>query len=444
MNLKASFFTPPRIMVAGFVGLIILGAMLLMLPVATIDGEGLSFLDAVFTSTSAVCVTGLVVVDTGSTFTTFGQLVILCLIQIGGLGFMTFATFFAILLGKKISLRERLLLQEALHQVSLEGIVRLAKYVIIVSFLIEGTGAVVLTLRWSADLGWSQALYYGIFHAVSAFNNAGFDLFGNSLMNYAGDWIVNLTVAALIITGGLGFAVLADFYSHGRLRRFSLHSRIVVHTSVILILAGTAVIFVLEFSNPQTLGPLALSDKGLAALFQAVSPRTAGFNTIGIPELRDSTILVILVLMFIGASPGSTGGGVKTTTFVAVALLVVNIFRGNNTVVIKERTLSSGIIQKAVAIMASAMLWIFLITLLLTITEDAPFLMILFEVVSAFGTVGLTLGLTPDLSSIGKWAIILTMFIGRLGMITLVFALAQRTKGGHAKMKYPEEHLIIG
>ena len=444
-RIKKSIFTPPRVLVSGFAGVILLGALLLTLPLATVDGEGLNFLDAVFTSTSAVCVTGLVVVDTGSTFTRFGQLVILTLIQIGGLGFMTFATFFAILLGKKISLKERLLLQEALHQVSLEGIVRLAKYVIAISFIIEGLGALILTLAWSSDLGWGKALYYGIFHSISAFNNAGFDLFGTSLTTYVDDWIVNLTVMALIITGGLGFAVLADFYSHRHLRRFSLHSRIVVQTSAILIVIGAIVIFALEFSNPQTLGNLALTDKGLAALFQAVTPRTAGFNTIGIPELRDSTILFLLILMFIGASPGSTGGGVKTTTFVAVVLLVVNILKGKNTVVVKERTLSSDIIQKAVAIMASAMLWIFMVTFLLTITEEADFLTILFEVTSAFGTVGLTMGLTPHLSGAGKLAIILTMFIGRVGLITLVFALAQKNKKTQATtIKYPEEHLIIG
>ncbi len=442
---KGEFLTPPRILVLGFAGLILLGALFLTLPAATMNGQGLNFLDALFTATSAVCVTGLVVVDTGTYFTTFGQVVILLLIQVGGLGFMTFATLFAIILGRKITLKERLLLQEALNQVSLEGIVRLAKYVIQISFVIEFLGALILTVRWSMDMGWGQAVYFGVFHAVSAFNNAGFDLFGNfsSLTRYQGDVITNLTVMFLIITGGIGFAVLSDVYVN-KGRKFTLHSRAVLMVSGVLVLLGALFIFVLEYTNPHTLGSLDPVAKVLASFFQSVTPRTAGFNTLNLPDLRDTTILMIIVLMFIGASPGSTGGGIKTTTFLAIILSVSSTFKGYCHVTLGERTLPKDIIQKALAMTFLAMMLVLTVTALLTVTEEADFLTLLFEATSAFGTVGLSLGITPHLSSLGRLAIIFTMFCGRVGPLTLVFALAQKRTLVMNQIKYPEERIIIG
>ncbi|QNB44925.1 Trk family potassium uptake protein [Thermanaerosceptrum fracticalcis] len=442
---KGEFLTPSRILVLGFALLILIGALLLTLPVATLNGQGLNFLDALFTATSAVCVTGLVVVDTGTYFTTFGQVVILLLIQVGGLGFMTFATLFAIILGRKITLKERLLLQEALNQVSLEGIVRLAKYVIQISFVIEVLGALILTMRWSTDLGWGKALYFGVFHAISAFNNAGFDLFGNfsSLTRYQGDITTNLTIMFLIITGGIGFAVLSDAYVN-RGRKFTLHSRAVLKVSGVLILLGALFIFALEYTNPKTLGSLDPVAKVLASFFQSVTPRTAGFNTVNLPDLRDTTVLVIIVLMFIGASPGSTGGGIKTTTLLAIILSVSSTFKGYCHVTLEERTLPKDIIQKAVAMTFTAMLLVLTVTGLLTITEEADVLTLLFEVTSAFGTVGLSLGITPNLSSLGRLAIIFTMFCGRVGPLTLAFALAQKRALVMNQIKYPEERIIIG
>lgn len=358
---------------------------------------------------------------------------------------MTFATMFAIILGKRITLKERLLLQEALNQVSLEGIVRLAKLVVLISFTIEAIGALILTLRWSADFGWSKALYYGIFHSISAFNNAGFDLFGNysSLTTYVGDPIVNITIMLLIILGGLGFIVLVNLYNH-RERKFTLHSKIVLQVSGCLILFGAVIIFIVEFANPLTLGPLPWGTKLLAAFFQSVTPRTAGFNTLNIANMYDTTLLSMIVLMFIGASPGSTGGGIKTTTFISIILSVLSTFRSDQHIALEGRTLPKDIIQKALAITTLAAFLIFLVTSILTITENADFLTLFFEVTSAFGTVGLTLGITPDLSSVGKVAIILTMFAGRVGPLTLAFFLSQKANKSSVHIKYPDERIIIG
>lgn len=443
----SNLFTPARVLVLGFSLLILIGALLLTLPEATRDGQGLSFLNAMFTATSAVCVTGLVVVDTGTTFTTFGQLVVLALIQVGGLGFMTFATLIAIMLGKRVTFKERLVLQEALNQVSPAGVVRLARYVLLFTFVFEAMGALILSFRWSFDLGWERALYYGIFHAVSAFNNAGFDLFGNfmSLTGYSGDMTVNVTIMLLIITGGLGFTVLADLYSHKREhKKFSLHTKLVLEATAILIGLGAVFILAIEFSNPKTLGALPLPVKVLASFFQSVTTRTAGFNTLNLPDLRDTTLIFMIALMFIGASPGSTGGGVKTTTFISVVLSVLSTFKGEEQISVKGRTLPREVVKKAVAIITMATLLIFVVVSLLTLTEKADFLTLLFEVTSAFGTVGLSLGVTPHLTIIGKIAIMLTMFTGRVGPLTVGFALSRKIQGAQVSMKYPEEKIIIG
>jgi trk system potassium uptake protein TrkH len=367
------------------------------------------------------------------------------LIQVGGLGFMTFAALFAIILGKKITLKERLLLKEALNQVSLAGIVRLTKYVIQVSFAIEAVGAIILTLRWSTEFGWSKAFFYGLFHAVSAFNNAGFDLFGNfsSLMAYTGDMIINITVMILIIAGGLGFTVLIGIYTY-RERKLSLHARIVLQVSGILVLLGAAIILLLECLNPLTLGPLPWETKVLAAFFQAVSPRSAGFSTVNILDMHDTTLLFIIMLMFIGASPASTGGGIKTTTFIAIIYSVLSTFRGKSFVVIKERTLPFEIIRKALAIVISLTFLIIFVTFILSITEEASLFPLFFEVTSALATTGLSLGITPALSPFGKIMIIISMFIGRVGLLTLVYFLAQRAKKSVAHIKFPDEQILIG
>ncbi|MCB8816072.1 TrkH family potassium uptake protein [Desulfosporosinus shakirovi] len=444
MNALRKIMSPSRVLVLGFAILILLGALLLTLPRATQDGLGLPFLNAAFTSTSAVCVTGLVVVDTATTFTPFGQWVILFLIQVGGLGFMTFATLFAMILGKKITLKERLLLQEALNQVSVEGIVRLTKSVLLISFAFEAIGALILTLRWYSDFGWGKALYYGVFHSVSAFNNAGFDLMGNfsSLTAFVGDPVINITIMILFICGGLGFIVMADLLADRK--KFRLHTKIVLLVSGGLILLGTVIILIMEFANPDTLGPLPIGTKVMASLFQSATSRTAGFNTINIGGMYDTTLLSMIVLMFIGASPGGTGGGIKTTTFIAIALSVLSTYRSDPQVVFKGRTLPRDVIQKAWAVTTSALFLVFIILSILSHTENSDLMTVFFEVTSAFGTVGLSLGLTPTLSDVGKMAIILTMFIGRLGPLTLAFVLSQKTNKQVAHIKYPDERIMIG
>lgn len=444
MNALSKFLTPSRVLVVGFAVLVLLGTLLLTLPQATTDGLGLSFLNALFTATSAVCVTGLVVVDSGTGLTLFGQSVILFLIQVGGIGFMTFATMFAILMGKKITFKERLLLQEALNQVSVEGVVRLAKSVFFISFMIELIGAVILSVRWSFDFGWSKAIYFGFFHSISAFNNAGFDIMGNfsSLTGYVGDPIINLTIMVLIICGGLGFIVLADIKSN-RKKKFRLHTKIVLTVSGGLIVLGAVLIFVIEYSNPKTLGTLPLGTKVMAAFFQSVTARTAGFNTINLNDMYETSLLSMMVLMFIGASPGSTGGGIKTTTFVSIILSVLSTYRNESRIVLEGRTIPKDNIQKAWAITTTASLLIFFIVSILSLTERVDLMTVLFEVTSAFGTVGLSLGLTPALSVAGKAAIIITMFTGRVGPLTLAFVLAQKRKN-QGQIKYPEERILIG
>jgi len=433
----------PKVLLGGFAGVIILGTILLLLPFSTVESGSMGIIDAFFTATSAVCVTGLVVVDTGTYFTLFGQLVILLLIQIGGLGFMTIASIIAVVLGKRITLKERLLLQESLNQLSMQGIVKFTIKVILFSLIFEMVGATILALRFSKFFPWPRAIYYGFFHAISAFNNAGFDLMGNfsSLTGFREDYIVNFTVMGLIILGGLGFFVLVDIFNKKKIRTLTLHSKLVLATSFLLILFGFLVSFIFEFSGGFS--DLSLPGKFLAALFQSVTTRTAGFNTIEIPKLRMATQFFLIILMFIGASPGSTGGGIKTTTFASLILAVKGILKSEEEDVIFERTLNKEIIKKSIAV-TFVSLWIVIIsTVSLALTEHVTFLTLLFEATSAFGTVGLSLGITPHLSLAGKMTIIFTMFAGRVGPLTLVLALAEQKKKPVA-IKYVEEKITIG
>jgi trk system potassium uptake protein len=440
-----NYFDPPKILVLGFATIILIGAFLLTLPIATVNGKGLSFLNALFTSTSATCVTGLVVVDTGTTFTKFGQLVILSLIQVGGLGFMTFGTLFAFLLGKRISLKERILLQESLNNLSIEGIVRLVKRIFIFTAVIEIIGSLLLSFRFAFDMPIGKAIYYGIFHAISNFNNAGFDLMGEfrSLTPYVEDPLVTLTVCTLIILGGIGFIVMNEIFEYRLTKRFSIHTKVVLVTSFILVLSGTILILLFEYGNNKTLQPLSVSGKILSSLFQSITPRTAGSNTLNIPDLTQPTIFLIIVLMFIGASPGSTGGGIKTTTFATLLGAVWSQIKGKEDVVFFKNRIVFETVFKALTVTVSGLFLVIIITMFLTITEKGKdFLMILFEATSAFGTVGLSMGLTPELSPIGRILIILTMFAGRVGPLTLAFAIAMKRKPD--PFRYPKGKIMIG
>lgn len=434
--------TPPQALVLGFAALIGLGSLMLSLPVATETGEPLPFLDALFTATSAVCVTGLVVVDTASTFSLFGEWVILGLIQVGGLGFMTVGVLFAILLGKKLGMKSRLLLQQTFQQNQLQGLVRLALLVSGITLLIESAGFILLSLRWIPEWGWSQGMYLSLFHSISAFNNAGFDLFGNSLISYVGDPWINATVAGLFILGGIGFVVIGEIMQYRHTRRISLHTRLVLTVTGALIVVGTALLLAIEWKNPATLAPLPPETKWWAAFFQAVTPRTAGFNSLHIPDLYPASQLIIILLMVIGASPSSTGGGIKTTTFILVLLAVWSMIRGRSDVVIFRRRIPYEVVYRALTILVTSLTLILLITVLLTLTEHANLMSALFETVSAAGTVGLSIGLTAELTPVGKLLLMIAMFAGRLGPMTLAFAIAQ--KQTPSSIRYPEEKPLVG
>ena len=443
MNRQGDKLTPARVLVLGFAALILIGAILLELPVSTYNG--INFLDALFTATSAVCVTGLVVVDTGTFFTPFGQIVIMCLIQIGGLGFMTAGTIIFVMLGKRITLKERLVIQEALNQLTLAGLIRLTKKIIMFTFLLEALGALFLSTRFVPVYGWQTGLYYSIFHSISAFCNAGFDLIGGfrSITVFNDDYVVMGTIMFLFVIGGLGFTVLLELQEKRNLRKLSLHSKIVLVSSFILLVLGTAVVLILENANPETLANMGIISKFANASFTAATTRTAGFNVIPTDRLHDATLYFLMALMFIGASPASTGGGIKTTTFSVIIIAVLSIIRGQEDVFIFHRRLPFVIVNKALSIIVMSSLLVFVVSLLLTITESARFLEVLFETISAFGTVGLSAGLTPDLSPAGRLLVIITMFTGRVGPLTLTLALAQALKK-KAPFRYPEERILVG
>lgn len=441
---KANALSPAQIVVVGFAITILLGAMLLNLPFASKSGKSIGFVNALFTATSATCVTGLVVVDTGTYWTNFGKVVIIGLIQVGGLGFMSLATLFSMLLGKKISLRERLIIQESLNQNDLAGLIRLTRHILFGTFIIEGAGALLLASVFIPENGIAKGLAYGAFHSISAFCNAGFDLTGNgrSLVPYVDNVTVNLTICSLVILGGLGFTVIADVLQKGKAQRLSLHSKIVLTMTSILLAAGFVLFFVFEAGNPSTLGGLSAKGRVLAALFQSVSPRTAGFNTIDLAAMTDSSKLLTIILMFIGGSPASTAGGIKTSTFALLVIAIITLIKGREHVEIYRRNISYSAVTKSLAVFGLAMTLVVTVTMILNITEKFDFLDILFEAVSAFGTVGLTLGITSGLTVIGKLVLIFTMFAGRVGALTILIALASREK--KTLIKYPEGKVIVG
>ena len=434
--------TPAQILASGYFTVIVIGTILLMLPIATPDGQGLGFINSLFTATSATCVTGLIVVNTSTAFTVFGQVVILVLIQIGGLGLMTMSTLAALILGKKIGLRSRLIILEDLNQMNISGIVRLVSYVLGFTLIIQGAGALLLFLRLVSDYSVLDALYKAIFHAISAFNNAGFDIFGNSLESFTGDIAVNFIIIGLIVLGGIGFGVLVEMYNKRKLNQLSLQSKIVLITTVILLIAGFVGIFILEYSNMATMGQLNLGETALASFFLSVTPRTAGFNTVPTGGLTPPALFFVIILMFIGASPGSTGGGIKTTTFGVMLITVWNMLRGREDLEIANRRLKREVVLKAISIAMLAAGLIILVTIVLSVIEEAEFLDILFETVSAFGTVGLSTGVTPTLSMVGRILIIITMFVGRVGPLTLGTAFAERELRGD--YHYPPEEVMVG
>jgi len=437
---------PSQVLVLGFAAIIFIGALLLSLPIATKSGRSAGFLNALFTATSSVAVTGLVVVDTGTYWSLFGKMVILFLIQAGGLGFMTVATMIFLVLGRKINLRERLVIQEQLNQFTLQGLVRLTKYIILGTLFIESLGAVLLSVRFVPQYGFVNGIFYGVFHAVSAFCNAGFDLIGGyrSFTPYADDLLVSGVILVLLIFGGLGFTVVAEILQTRKFKKYSLHTKMVLSITGILLFLGTLLIFIFEYSNANTLGPLSLKGKIIASIFHSATPRTAGFNTLSTSELTVPTKILNIVYMFIGGSPGSTAGGIKTTTAGLLVWTVISVVKGRQDTEIFRRRVSKEMVYRALAVVIISMALVLVTTTILSVTESVTFMDAFFEGTSAFGTVGLSMGITPDLSSIGKITVILTMFSGRVGPLTIAFALAQRQRRNRGKLRYPEEKILVG
>ncbi|WP_439098703.1 TrkH family potassium uptake protein [Bacillus weihaiensis] len=431
---------PSQLLVVIFVISISIGTFLLKLPFATYDS--IKWVDALFISTSAMTVTGLATVDPGTTFTLFGQMIIAFLIQVGGLGIMSFAVLIFLVLGKKIGLKERLLIQHALNQTSVGGVIKLVKYLFLFSITIELMAMLFLSIRWVPQFGWSKGLFYSFFHSISAFNNAGFALWPDNLMQFVGDPLVNIVISVLFIIGGIGFVVLVNIWQKRSFKKLSLHTKLMIVGTFMMNLIAMVFLFCVEYHNPYTLGGLTFGEKLWASYFQAVSPRTAGFNTLDISQLDETSLFFIMILMFIGAGSGSTGGGIKLTTALVITLATISFLRGKNEVVVAKRTIPSSTIGKTLAITMTSILFVILGILLLNITENqTPFLDLMFEVVSAFGTAGLSTGVTAGLTAIGKQMIIFTMFIGKLGPLTLMFSLATKSKD---KIRYPQEEILTG
>jgi len=451
--MKSSFLnisyrlTPARILVLGFIGLISVGTLLLMLPAASCDDEAVGFVNALFTATSAVCVTGLVVVDTGTYWTVLGKTIILLLIQIGGIGFMAVATLFFVMLGKRITLRERLVIQQAVGQNALSGVVKFSLTMLILTFGIEAMGVLLLSFRFVPEYGWNTGVGYAVFHSISAFCNAGFDLIGHgrSLTPYVNDPLVIIPIGMLVILGGLGFTVILDTISHKKMRHYSLHTKLVFLLTTVLLLSGTGVYLLLEWNNPDTLGGLTLSGKLLAGFFQSLTTRTAGFNSIDTASLTNASKIWTIVLMFIGGSPASTAGGIKTVTFGVMLVMAYSVIQGKENVEIFKRRIPFDVVNRAITILVIGLVMMVMATMVLTILEpDYSFMDILFEVASAFGTVGLSTGITALLSNPAKILLTFTMFAGRVGTLTIAFALANRQNQYKNLVHYPHERILVG
>ncbi|MFW6035809.1 MAG: TrkH family potassium uptake protein [Halothermotrichaceae bacterium] len=440
-KIKLDDLSPWQFLVLGYIIVITIGTLLLMMPTATVEGKTTSIIDALFTSTSATAVTGLIVVNTAEQWTRFGHTVIMFLIQIGGFGFMTSTTIIFLLIGRKVLLRERLIIMEDLNFNKISGVIDLTKYVIILTFTIEITGAFLLYLYFQKIMSASRAAYFSIFHSISAFNNAGFDLFGNSLENFVSSTYINIIISFLFILGGLGFIVIEEIYQKLEFRKLSLHSKIVLSMTFLLIVVGSILLFMIEYNNPATIGSYSLKNKIIASYFHGVTPRTAGFNTIPLGQFKDVSLFIIIILMFIGASPGSTGGGVKTTTFGTLLFVMFSMVRGKEDIEVFSRRIKRKDVYKTLTVVAISLIVVSIVILVLTSTENFAFIHIIFEVLSAFGTVGLSTGITGGLSNVGKIFIIITMFIGRVGPVTIAMAIGKKI---HKNIRYPEEDILIG
>lgn len=436
---------PITIVVYAFAIIIGVGAVLLMLPMSSESGQSTPFVDAFFTATSAVCVTGLVVVDTGPHFSLFGEGVIMALMQIGGFGIMTGGTFLLVSLGRRVGLREKLIVGESMGLDKLGGLVPLVMGIMVFTIVAEGLGMVMFYIRFSTDYPPAEAAWTSAFHAVSCFNNAGFDLFGGnyqSLADYQSDPLVVLGTAALVILGGISFIVVLDVVRVRSLRRLGLDSKLVLFTSGMLLAVGMMVILAMEYNNADTLGLMTWPQKVLVAFFHSVTPRTAGFAVVNVGSMAVYTLFFMIMLMYIGGASGSTAGGIKVNTFGMLAATVWSTIRGREHAGAFGREFKAQQIHRALTIVMLSIGLVGVVALVLVITEEAPFIDVLFETISAFGTVGLSTGITEGLTTAGKTIIVLTMFVGRLGPLTLALSLVQRQQ--RTIYRYPQEDVRIG
>lgn len=442
---------PGLVVIISFAAAALAGAALLSLPAAT-TGARLSPVDALFTSVSAICVTGLVVIDIGTALTSFGKTIVMVLIQLGGLGVMTFSVFLFLFLGRGLGVRQRWIVNESFTPTPIREIPRLIRSIFAFTFIVEGAGALLLYLHWHGRLPGGEAAFAAVFHAISAFCNAGFSFFETSFVAWRGSELLNWTVMLLIIVGGIGFPVIYELLGRakrhdGRRPPVSLHTRMVLWTTAILVFGGAIVIFLLEQGG--AMAGLPWDERALSALFQSVTARTAGFNTLDIPALRGATLFILVMLMFVGASPGSCGGGIKTTSIATMSAILGSKWQGREAVSIFGRTIPDETVSRALAIFILAVLVVTAGVILLLVAEMGPgnpgrenFLAYAFEAISAFGTVGLSMGVTAGLSSAGKLVIIVLMFLGRVGLLTVAYVFTRRE---HATwFRYAEEKVMIG
>ena len=435
-----------RMIAFGFALIIVIGTILLSLPIATKTGET-DLLTALFTATSATCVTGLVAADTYQNWTLFGQLVILCMLQVGGLGFMTIGVYISILLKRRIGLQERATLHESVNTLEIAGVVRLVKKIVQGAFIIEGTGALLLATRFIPRFGWANGIYFSIFHSISAFCNGGFDLMGideaySSLVSYEGDILVNVVICLLILIGGIGFIVWDDVLKHKwHFKKYLLHSKIVLATTLGLTVAGTLLFLI--FENNATLAGMTPIEKLLGALFASVTPRTAGFNTVDTGAMSNAGTLLTMLLMFIGGSPGSTAGGAKTTTMVVLLFYAVAMIRNREDINLFGRRLSADVVSKANAVVVINFSLAFGAAFAIMALQPAiPMPDVVFEVLSAINTVGMTTGITRELGVISKLIVAVLMYCGRLGSLSFALVLAKKPSTNH--VREPQEKIIVG
>jgi trk system potassium uptake protein len=443
--------TVSRSICLGFLAVITAGTLLLLLPFATSSGQWNDPIVALFTATSAVCVTGHIVVDTATYFSRVGQVIIMLLIQVGGLGYMTATTFLLLLLGRHFGLKDKIALQQALDRASLQGSAQILQSIIATTLLFELTGMFVLLCVFVPDVGWPKGLWFALFHSVSAWNNAGFALFSDNLVGYQGSLLLNLAITGLIIFGGIGYEVIFELYLWLRERLLrqklrtvrSLNFRVATSTTIFLLLIGTLALWLIEVRNSKTLGNLPLPQQLLAAWFQSVTTRTAGFNTIDVGQMSIAGLFISIGLMLVGGSPGGTAGGVKTTTVRVLTSCTKAILQGKESVNIYQRQIPVSLILKAVGVTVASLATIIVATICIALADpELDFIQILFEVVSAFSTVGLSMGITAKLTAVSKLVLVATMYIGRVGILLLIGTLLGDPKP--CAVSYPEESLLVG